>query len=74
VTVKIGDPPYGRLTVTGFLPKGRVACLCACGRSVEVSRSNLTSGNTKSCGCLKAETLRQRYRARREAKRARPLR
>lgn len=74
MTVKVGDPPYGRLTVTGLLPKGRAACLCACGNTVEVSRSNLTSGNTKSCGCLKAEVLRQLTRERRAGKRARPLR
>ena len=28
-------------------------CLCECGNIVTVSYSNLVSGNTKSCGCLK---------------------
>jgi len=33
--------------------RGRVAwlCLCDCGRSVKVATSDLTSGNTVTCGC-----------------------
>lgn len=30
-------------------------CLCKCGNKVCVSGSNLTSGKTKSCGCLQKE-------------------
>lgn len=30
-------------------------CLCKCGNEVEVVSPDLTTGNTKSCGCLKAE-------------------
>lgn len=29
------------------------SCLCECGNNVTVSYSNLLSGNTRSCGCLK---------------------
>lgn len=32
-------------------------CLCDCGKIVIASTINLTSGNTKSCGCLKAERI-----------------
>ncbi|MCK9434946.1 MAG: hypothetical protein M0R32_09040 [Candidatus Cloacimonetes bacterium] len=32
-------------------------CLCDCGKETHVSTSNLNSGNTKSCGCLKQETI-----------------
>ena len=28
-------------------------CQCSCGKEIYVSSSNLTTGNTKSCGCLK---------------------
>lgn len=28
-------------------------CKCDCGKTTEVKTSNLTSGNTKSCGCMK---------------------
>lgn len=37
-------------------PSGSVTmwrCLCECGQETVVSSSNLYSGNTKSCGCLK---------------------
>lgn len=30
------------------------ACACECGNVVEVKIGNLTSGNTRSCGCKKA--------------------
>ena len=32
-------------------------CSCECGNSVEVKGGNLVSGNTRSCGCLRDETL-----------------
>lgn len=30
-------------------------CVCQCGNSIEVSTNSLMSGNTKSCGCVRAE-------------------
>ena len=33
-------------------------CLCACGKEVFVSRSNIVSGHTLSCGCFKAVATR----------------
>lgn len=32
-------------------------CLCDCGKQTEVLRYSLTSGNTKSCGCLHRELI-----------------
>lgn len=41
------DLPTGRNKVTWD-------CNCSCGRTVNVTRSNLTSGNCMSCGCKKS--------------------
>lgn len=30
-------------------------CRCDCGKEIKVTRRNLMSGNTKSCGCLRKE-------------------
>lgn len=35
-------------------------CLCDCGNSVVVTGSNLTSGHTKSCGCLNSKKTSER--------------
>lgn len=56
--VDITGNRYGKLTVTGRgngLP-GKVywTCICDCGNTVVASGNNLKTGNTKSCGCLKA--------------------
>ena len=61
---------YGRLTVVAEtrLPNTRARerhghrtgppgarCRCDCGAEVTVTAWSLTSGNTRSCGCLRAE-------------------
>lgn len=50
---------FGRLTVTGQAPnigrKTRWGCDCRCGGRAMVQTYLLTSGKTKSCGCLKIE-------------------
>jgi len=55
---------FGRLTVShklGSLNKRHYwLCVCTCGRSVEVNTSSLLNGNTKSCGCLIAESVSAR--------------
>jgi hypothetical protein len=56
---------FGRLTVLHEAPsrhdrKRRWVCQCQCGNTSEVVTSNLTTGRTKSCGCLKAEVSRKR--------------
>ncbi len=47
---------FGRLSVLSIYSKGppRITywCACLCGNGVIVRANNLTSGNTKSCGCL----------------------
>lgn len=42
--------------------KGRTywRCKCKCGTEKIIARSNLVSGKTRSCGCLKTEMLRKR--------------
>lgn len=57
---------FGRLTVQFFNGHGRTSggeskrmwkCLCDCGESSVVNTSALTSGNTRSCGCLQKEAV-----------------
>ena len=65
---------FGRLTVTGRGPNGyrngrpvaTWVCACACGATVGTKRSDLVSGDTKSCGCLKRDltsALRRKHGA-----------
>ncbi len=35
-------------------------CRCTCGNTIAVRGANLVSGNTKSCGCRRADVIRQR--------------
>jgi hypothetical protein len=56
---------FGRLTVIEQAPnKGRGKttwlCRCDCGQEVAVLANSLISGNTRSCGCLAIEILKQR--------------
>lgn len=37
-------------------------CRCRCGNECEVTSSHLTTGHTRSCGCLKAETMSETTR------------
>jgi len=47
---------FGRLVVKKFVgvvsSHVRWGCLCDCGKSIVVRRSNLLTGNTLSCGCM----------------------
>jgi hypothetical protein len=56
---------FGRLTVIGIgrkLPGSTWLhwCRCDCGTVVEVRRTNLVTGNTRSCGCFNSECSRGR--------------
>ena len=56
---------YGRLTVISHAGKDHRGkhlwlCKCDCGKTKEVVSDNLSSGKSKSCGCLKAEFLSSR--------------
>lgn len=46
---------FNRLTVIDNLPNGKKLCRCTCGNITEVRTEKLTSGHTKSCGCLLKE-------------------
>lgn len=55
---------FGRLTVqykNGKSKQGHYFwhCLCDCGKETDVPSSYLTSGNTKSCGCLQRDKARE---------------
>lgn len=63
---------FGQLTamhVAGRDSTGKVTwlCVCECGRQKAVTMLNLTSGNTKSCGC--ARTLSRKRAGHREVHR-----
>ena len=65
---------FGRLTVlrsTGRYQNGRLIwkCRCLCGKLKDVNALYLTTGGTKSCGCLYRETV-QRLAASRKGKRS----
>lgn len=52
---------HNRLTVISFSHHKNVAywkCKCSCGVEKVVSRPNLLTGNTKSCGCYGKENIR----------------
>jgi hypothetical protein len=57
---------FGRLTVIGHIydhslsrPKRRLICKCKCGNEITLNVQNVSRGLTKSCGCLRQETLRE---------------
>lgn len=61
---------FSRLTVlgeAGRTPGQNVIwnCACACGGSAQATSRNLTSGKTRSCGCLQREKAAANGRARR---------
>lgn len=54
---------FGKLTVVKKCEsKNRRSmwlCKCDCGNEVELSRNHLSTGNTKSCGCLRKEAIKK---------------
>lgn len=61
MTLRLSGQKFGRVAVIDRAPNqsGRVMwnCRCDCGHEVVVRGSALTSGNSKSCGCLVAESM-----------------
>ena len=52
---------YGRLTVLSLSKIGDHGavwnCVCNCGKTKQIRGANMTSGLTKSCGCINRETI-----------------
>lgn len=60
--IDLSGKKFDRLTVIKFHGRNESGiylweCQCVCGKTVVVSRNNLTRGHTKSCGCLRDEML-----------------
>ncbi len=56
------DQAFGRLTVLSKAERGRGQhiyweCRCECGALVSVRAMSLTTGHTKSCGCLSRDSI-----------------
>ena len=68
--LKLAGCKFGRLTVSAeFEPRqGRLywRCLCSCGREVWIPSGQLTSGNTRSCGCLMRDQMAKTAAARKK--------
>lgn len=66
--LELSGRTFGRLLVNGvagYHEKWRKLlweCTCQCGEKVKVATVSLTSGNTKSCGCLDREKSAERIR------------
>ena len=43
---------YNMLTILGYLGKGEWHCKCDCGNTKVIKTAKITTGHTKSCGCL----------------------
>lgn len=56
--IDMTNETYGRLTVLQYAPREKKwLCQCSCGRKHLVGREYLTSGRSRSCGCLDAERM-----------------
>lgn len=58
---------FGRLTVVEFSgvcsrQNALWSCVCDCGKQVVVFGARLKSGNSKSCGCIRSEGNKTRYK------------
>ena len=67
IDVNLDGQTFGRWTVLETIPKyknGKTYCLCSCecGTKKYIVRSSLTTGNSKSCGCLASEKTQERCR------------
>ena len=56
---------FGRLTVGAYVGKTNDRktiweCTCECGKSLRINSRNFVTGNTRSCGCLRAEKSSER--------------
>lgn len=61
---------FERLTVVSFFTKSKSGsaqynCQCDCGKTTIKLGHNLVTGNTKSCGCLRKESVKTKFRGKR---------
>jgi hypothetical protein len=63
--IDIAGHKYGRLTVLKRAPhRGRYTmwrCQCDCGAKIITGTNSLRTGNTNSCGCYKADRIRETH-------------
>ena len=61
--VDLAGMKFGKLTIVSFshIYNGHIIwkCLCDCGAERVVCTRDLRSGNTKSCGCKRTETIKE---------------
>lgn len=67
ISIDLRGQRFVRLTAiepTSARHSGQVVwrCICDCGAESLVPAYSLTSGNTRSCGCLRSDIVRQRNR------------
>lgn len=48
---------FTKLLVKNFIGKGLWMCECLCGKIVFLKKNRLTSGHSRSCGCMKFDKL-----------------
>lgn len=65
--IELSGQRFGRLLVKQYAGKdnagrSRWLCVCDCGQQCIVSVNQLTSGRTKSCGCLRRDTVSARMK------------
>lgn len=58
--VDLAGKRFGRLIAVAWAGTGRWMCMCDCGSEIAVATNSLTHGNTRSCGCLASDQLRDR--------------
>ena len=58
--VNIEGKSYERLTILGYAGRSTWFCECVCGKIVVRRHGDITSGKTKSCGCLRSEMCIQK--------------
>ncbi len=60
----IGKTFYYLTVIEKYKTKSKLRCRCICGKELDVLKSNLLKGNTKSCGCRryrKPPSMRKKY-------------
>lgn len=51
--IDLANKRFGKLTALKYVGNSKWLCKCDCGNETRVNAYKLTSGHTKSCGCLK---------------------